>query len=242
MYLSIALNRKFRCFDFSRVSKCSEISFVLVYSIFASKIMDLFAVFFINIIYTQVGFNLKVLTTLPMTIYRPFFLNLKISRTKIGNLKWQIERDINPVTFAKFVTSLVQKLKILGFYKNCKSSYWLQVSFLPPTMKLHQGNVFTPVCHSVHIGVSVTPLGRQPLGRHPLDRHPLDRHPLGRHPWADIPLGRPPGQTPPWADTPTFWADTPPLGRHPPAQYMLGCGQQAGGMHPTGMHSCYLIS
>ena len=41
-----------------------------------------------------------------------------------------------------------------------------------------------------------------------------------------------------------------PPGRHPPcpvhaeidppAQCMLGYGQQAGGMHPTGMHSCYV--
>ena len=35
----------------------------------------------------------------------------------------------------------------------------------------------------------------------------------------------------------TPWADTLPV-RHPPAQCMLGYGQQAGGMHPTGMHSC----
>ena len=65
-------------------------------------------------------------------------------------------------------------------------------------------------------------------------------------PWADNSLGRhlpgqtPPKQTPPWTDTP--------LGRHPlcrhplcrhphPAQCMLGCGQQAGGTHPTWMYS-----
>ena len=41
----------------------------------------------------------------------------------------------------------------------------------------------------------------------------------------------PPRQTPPDADTPQ--ADT------PPAQCMLGYGQQAGGTHPTGMHSCF---
>ena len=52
----------------------------------------------------------KVLPTLPMNIYHPFFLDLKVSRTKIENL---IGRDINSVTFGKFVTSLVQKLKIL---------------------------------------------------------------------------------------------------------------------------------
>ena len=44
-----------------------------------------------------------------------------------------------------------------------------------------------------------------------------------------------PGQTPPPP------GQTPPLPSaeiHPPAQCMLGYGQQAGGMHPTGMHSC----
>ena len=43
-----------------------------------------------------------------------YFLNLRVSRTKIENLKWQIGGDIIPLTFGKFVTSLVQKLKILG--------------------------------------------------------------------------------------------------------------------------------
>ena len=38
---------------------------------------------------------------------------------------------------------------------------------------------------------------------------------------------QPPGQIPP------------PPGRHPPGQCMLGHGQQAGGMHPTGMHSSF---
>ena len=56
---------------------------------------------------------------------------------------------------------------------------------------LGQGNVFTPVCHSVH-GGCILPTSRA-------DTHP-DRHPsLGRYPlWAD----------PPQADTP--------LGRTPP--------------------------
>ena len=49
----------------------------------------------------------------------------------------------------------------------------------------------------------------------------------------------PPGHTPP-GQTPTLWADTHPQSRHPsrqtpPAQCMLGYGQQAGGTHPTGM-------
>ena len=85
--------------------------------------------------------------------------------------------------------------------------------------------------------------------------------------YPSVHLGRPPGQTPRWADIPR--ADTP-LGRHPPAdtppaQCMLGytppcpghagihtpsCPVHAGihapllaataadGTHPTGMHSC----
>ena len=47
-------------------------------------------------------------------------------------------------------------------------------------------------------------------------------------PWADTILGQ---TSPPWTDFP--WGDT------PTGQCMLGHSQQAGGMHPTGMHSCY---
>ena len=32
------------------------------------------------------------------------------------------------ITFGKFVTALVQKLKILGVHKNCELRYWLQIS------------------------------------------------------------------------------------------------------------------
>ena len=46
----------------------------------------------------------------------------------------------------------------------------------------------------------------------------------------------PPGQR----QTPR--ADTHPLGRHPPVQCKLGYGQQAGGTHPTEMHSCFIDS
>ena len=41
------------------------------------------------------------------------FLNLKVSRAKIENLKWRIGGDIIPLTFGKFVTLLVKKLKSL---------------------------------------------------------------------------------------------------------------------------------
>ena len=51
----------------------------------------------------------------------------------------------------------------------------------------------------------------------------------------------PPGQTPPaqrmlgYTPLPNACWDTPPL------MDTTGCGQQAGGTHPTGMHSCLLI-
>ena len=90
------------------------------------------------------------------------------------------------------------------------------VWLLPPATKLWRGNVFTPVWHSVHRGVCHTHLGRHPPG------HTLPR--------ADTPQGRhPPRQTPP-RETPT-----------PPAQCMLGYGQQAGGTHLTGMQSCLFM-
>ena len=51
--------------------------------------------------------------------------------------------------------------------------------------------------------------------------------------------GTPPGtrgRHPLWADTP-LWGDTPQAEPPPPPQCMRGYGQQAGGTHPTGMHS-----
>ena len=81
-------------------------------------------------------------------------------------------------------------------------------------------------CLSVHRGEGVS----APLhaGIHPLGRHPPGRHPLGRHTPA----------------LPSACWDTHPLpsacwDTHPHVQCMLGYGQQAGGTHPTGMHSCY---
>ena len=82
--------------------------------------------------------------------------------------------------------------------------------FIARKRSLGQGNVFTPVCHSVRRGVSqhvidggVHPVDRHLLGRHPLGRHPSGRHPLGRQPPSRQTLP-PPGQTTPiCADTPS---------------------------------------
>ena len=54
--------------------------------------------------------------------------NLRVSRTKIENLRCQVGENINFITFGKLVTLLVQKLKKKCAHKNCESRYWLQIS------------------------------------------------------------------------------------------------------------------
>ena len=107
------------------------------------------------------------------------------------------------------------------------------VIFTARKRSLGQGNIFAPVCHSVHRGVG---LPQYMLEYH----HPPSRdqaHPApetGTHPRADTALE----QTPP-SPTPD---QTCPQRRHPPpsAVHAGRYGQQAGGMHPTGMQSCML--
>ena len=75
---------------------------------------------------------------------------------------------------------------------------------------LGQGNVFTPVCQFTR-GENWLPSMHH---RSEADIPPPDRHPSGgRHP---------PGRHP--------------LDRHPPADRLT---TEAGGTHPTGMHSCF---
>ena len=81
----------------------------------------------------------------------------------------------------------------------------VEITFIPPATILRQGNVFTPICHSVHMP---PPQADTPWADKP--------------PWADTPT---PGrhlsrQTTPLGQTPLV-ADTP-VGRHLPVQCMLG--------------------
>ena len=64
--------------------------------------------------------------------------------------------------------------------------------------------------------------------------------------WAGTPqASTPPRQVHPQAGSPpgrcTPWVGTPRAGTPPRPQCMLGYGQQAGGTHPTGMHSCIVL-
>ena len=79
----------------------------------------------------------------------------------------------------------------------CKHSNII-MSFYHPQTKLRRGNVFAPVCHSVHRGGGLPnrdPCTETPPGQRPrwtktsLDRDPiLDWDPLDRDPWTETPL------------------------------------------------------
>ena len=104
---------------------------------------------------------------------------------------------------------------------------------------LGQGNVFTPVCHSVHRGVhpSMQWVGCLPLGLrcvHPPGTTPPEHTHLWTHTTLDTPQTHFQAHTP-WANTPL---DIHHPG-HPPRHSLPPRASEAGGMHPTGMYSCY---
>ena len=84
---------------------------------------------------------------------------------------------------------------------------------------LGPGNIFAPVCHSVHRRGST--LAGTPPGRYtPPDRYTPHRYtPRQVHPRGTVT----------------------PRGRYTSQQCMLGYGQQAGSTHPTGTHSCFSL-
>ena len=118
-------------------------------------------------------------------------------------------------------------------------------------MNVPEGNVFTPVCQSVHRGVYPSMhLGHMTNHHHTsscigADTQLVLGQQTGLHdgightahpPWADTPLADPHRQTPPPADrTP---GQTPHLGRYHPWADTPRNDQCADGTHPTGMHSC----
>ena len=100
-------------------------------------------------------------------------------------------------------------------------------NFYRPKRSFGQGNIFTPVCHSVHRGGSgkETPNGwMEEPPPPPLDGEPPPgwRTPLG---WRNPP--------------PQLDGGTPPDGEPPPGKRTPAYGLRSAGTHPTGMHSCY---
>ena len=133
------------------------------------------------------------------------------------------------------------------------ASYWNAI-LSPHAMKLGQGYIFTGICHSVHREGSTwagAPQTRYtPWTSNPPDQvPPPDKiHPTDQvHPREQV---HPPDQVhSPGPGTPPRTRHTSPRTRHtpiPPDQVTPGTrypppgryGQQAGGTHPTGMHSC----
>ena len=136
-----------------------------------------------------------------------------------------------------------------------------------PQRSCGQGNIFTPVCHSVCRGGGGLP--QCMLGCHPPDQAdpprsdtPLDQTPLGqgrpplrpgRHPpqdQADTPprpgrSPRPGRQSPPnpISPPPTQPSSQPPRDQaDPPREQTPAYSLRAAGTHPTGMHSCLICN
>ena len=103
-----------------------------------------------------------------------------------------------------------------------------ETNLLPPQTKFAKVMfLHLSVSHSVHRGSTWagTPPGQVP----PRQVHPPGRYtPLGRYPLGSNPLGR----------YPPTRAGTPQAGTPPRAVHAGRYRQQAGSMHPTGMHSC----
>ena len=90
--------------------------------------------------------------------------------------------------------------------------------FYRPKRSFGQGNIFTPVCHSVH---------REGSGK---ETPRLDG---GTPRMEDPPNGDPPDGEPPRMEEPPLDGGIPPPGKRTPAY-----GPRSAGTHPTGMHSC----
>ena len=149
----------------------------------------------------------------------------------------KVVRTINPYYLVKTFTFLYSQL--VGLQKLCNRDsavvnvpyeaygetfvtkylitvLHLQICFYWPQQSCGQGNIFTPVCHSVHRGVSASVHAGIPP--------PRSRDPLG----ADTPprADNPPGVDTPWSRPPQSkhppGADTPPRSRHPPGADIPG--------------------
>ena len=103
---------------------------------------------------------------------------------------------------------------------------------MPEFTNLGQGYVFTLVCQSFcsRGGLPQPPIGRPGGWVDP----PECRPPQMQTPRADLPRQTLPGCTPP-VQTPQ---GDPPPNAGPPNADPPGIRQQAGGTHPTGMHTC----
>ena len=108
------------------------------------------------------------------------------------------------------------------YIQSLGNQIWIQwlLWLLPAATKLGQGNIFTGVCLSTG-GVCLSACWYIPPGTRP-------------------PRSTPPGTKPPREQTPPWSRHLP--GADPPPKQTPGYGQPAAGTHPTGMHSCSILS
>ena len=107
-------------------------------------------------------------------------------------------------------------------------------SYYRPQRSCGQGNIFTPVCHSVHRGRGFCLNACWDTTLPGADTSPWSSHPPG----TDTPLG---ADTTPQEQTPPPGAANPPPppgADTPPREQTSAYGLRAAGTHPTGMHSC----
>ena len=125
-------------------------------------------------------------------------LNIKNSKDLIfSSLKCSVQFEVKRIILVKSNSRKVR----LSHQSDCSliDSY---IYFYWPQQSCGQGNIFTPVCHSVHRGgLPQCMLGyHPPREQSPLEQTPQSRHPLGQTP--PPPEQTPPKQTPPWEQTP----------------------------------------
>ena len=110
-----------------------------------------------------------------------------------------------------------------------------------PKRSFGQGNIFTPVCHSVHRGGCFS-LPDPPTGADPprMENPPGWRNPPGMEnpPGADTTPG---WRTPPWHGEPPPEQTPPRMENPPPGKQTPAYGLRSAGTHPTGMHSCFFL-
>ena len=118
------------------------------------------------------------------------------------------------------------------------NNFICRLLLLPPANKVCEGYVFTPVCQSFCSEGGLPRWDTPPPSREQTPPRTRGRHPPEQTPWEQTP--------PPPDQRQTHHLDqrqTPPYtGADPPHAVHAGrYGQQSGGTHPTGMHTCYCV-
>ena len=141
---------------------------------------------------------------------------------------------------------IVSMVSIVSIFENGSANVDAKCEWtlLPPSNEAWGKIIFLHLSVILFTGGSTwagTPWQVHCLGRYtPQQVPPRQVHPPGRYnPAQQVQppqAGTLPWQVPPWAGTPPD--RYPPRQVQPPQKCMLGYGQQAGGTHPTGMHSC----